>query len=44
MIQQNIYEKLKQLCDDYYTLQAEAQKVVDDYNDSHSDDERNKLA
>lgn len=43
MIQQNIYEKLKQLCDDYYTLQAEAQKVVDGFNNSHSGDERNSL-
>lgn len=43
MLQQSIYDKLKKLCDDYYTSQIEAQKIVENFNLSHSDDERNSL-
>ena len=43
MLQQSIYNKLKKLCDDYYAAQAEAQKIVDNFNQPHCDDERNSL-
>lgn len=43
MIQENTLDKLKSLCDEYYKAQEKCSSIVERFNKSKDDDERNEL-
>ena len=43
MIQENTFNKLKSLCDEYYKDQEKCSSIVERFNESKDDDERNEL-
>lgn len=43
MIQDSTFNKLKSLCDEYYKAQEKCSSIVERFNKSKDDDERNEL-
>lgn len=43
MIQKSTFDKLKSLCDEYYKAQEKCSSIVEKFNESKDDDERNEL-
>lgn len=43
MIQNSALDKLKSLCDEYYKAQEKCSSIVERFNESKDDDERNEL-
>ena len=43
MIQESTFNKLKSLCDEYYKAQEKCSSIVERFNESKDDVERNEL-